>query len=73
MTNKLFEYIMQNGVVSEKKSVIDFFSKKDKVYTKKVAVPGDKVVVNKYAGTEVKYEREELIIVKQSDILAIVE
>lgn len=34
---------------------------------------GDKVVVNKYAGTEIKYEGEDLIIIKQSDILAIVE
>ena len=34
---------------------------------------GDKVVVNKYAGTEIKYEGENLIIVKQGDILAIVE
>ena len=34
---------------------------------------GDKVVVNKYAGTEIKYEGENLIIVKQNDILAIVE
>ena len=34
---------------------------------------GDTVIVSKYAGTEVKYEGEELIIVKQSDILAIVE
>ena len=34
---------------------------------------GDKVVVNKYAGTEVKYEGENYIIVKQDDILAIAE
>lgn len=34
---------------------------------------GDKVVLNKYAGTEIKFEGEELIIVRQSDILAIVE
>ena len=34
---------------------------------------GEKVIVNKYAGTEVKFEGEDLIIVKQSDILAIVE
>lgn len=34
---------------------------------------GDKVVINKYSGTEIKYEGEELIIVKQSDILAICE
>ena len=34
---------------------------------------GDKVIVSKYSGTEVKYEGEEYIIVKQDDILAIVE
>ena len=34
---------------------------------------GDKVVVNKYAGTEVKYEGENYIIVKQEYILAIAE
>ena len=34
---------------------------------------GDKVVVNKYAGTEVKYEGVDYIIVKQDDILAIAE
>lgn len=34
---------------------------------------GDKVVLNQYAGTTVKYEGEELIIVKESDILAIAE
>ena len=33
----------------------------------------DKVVVSKYSGTEVKYEGEDLIIVRQSDILAIVD
>ncbi len=34
---------------------------------------GDKVITSKYSGTEVKYEGIEYIIVKQSDILAIVE
>jgi len=33
---------------------------------------GDKVVVSKYAGTEVKYEGEEYIILREEDILAIV-
>lgn len=33
---------------------------------------GDKVIFSKYAGTEIKYEGEELIIVSQKDILAIV-
>ena len=40
-----------------------------KMYVKK----GDKVIVSKYAGTEVKYAGEEYIIVKQDDILAVVE
>ena len=35
--------------------------------------PGDKVIYSKYAGTEVKIDNNEFIIVKQSDILAIVE
>ena len=34
---------------------------------------GDNVIVSKYSGTEVKYEGTEYIIVKQEDILAIVE
>ncbi len=34
---------------------------------------GQKVIASKYAGTEVKYDGEEYIIVKQSDILAVVE
>ena len=34
---------------------------------------GDVVIFSKYAGTEVKAGDEELIIVKQSDILAIVQ
>ncbi|NLA85319.1 MAG: co-chaperone GroES [Clostridiales bacterium] len=34
---------------------------------------GDKVIYSKYAGTEVKLDDEEYIIVRQNDILAIVE
>jgi len=34
---------------------------------------GDKVIYSKYAGTEVKIDGQDLIIVRQSDILAIVE
>lgn len=33
---------------------------------------GDKVICSKYAGNEVKLEGEEFMIVRQSDILAIV-
>ena len=34
---------------------------------------GQKVIYSKYAGTEVKLDNEEYIIVRQNDILAIVE
>ena len=34
---------------------------------------GDKVLTSKYAGTEVKVDGEECTIVRQSDILAVVE
>ena len=34
---------------------------------------GDNVIVSKYAGTEVKYEGVDYIIVKQEDVLAIVD
>ena len=33
---------------------------------------GDKVIYSKYAGTEVKLEEEEYVVVKQNDIVAIV-
>ena len=34
---------------------------------------GDKVITSKYSGTEVKVDDEEYTVVRQSDILAIVE
>ena len=34
---------------------------------------GQKVIYSKYAGTEVKLDDQELILVRQSDILAVVE
>ncbi len=43
--------------------------KPQEMYVKK----GDNVYVSKYAGTEVKYEGQDYIIVKQDDILAIVD
>ena len=33
---------------------------------------GDQVIYSKYAGTEVKLDEEEYIVVKQNDILAII-
>ncbi|MCI7085934.1 MAG: co-chaperone GroES [bacterium] len=43
--------------------------KEVKMYVKE----GDKVIASKYAGTEVKIDGEDYTIVRQSDILAIVE
>ena len=34
---------------------------------------GDNVIYSKYAGTEVKLDDEEFIVVKQNDILAVIE
>ncbi|HBA62392.1 MAG TPA: co-chaperone GroES [Lachnospiraceae bacterium] len=41
-----------------------------KEVTMNVAI-GDQVIFSKYAGTEVEVEKEEYIIVRQSDILAV--
>ena len=46
---------------------------KDGKEIKMIVKKKDKVIVNKYAGTEVKYEGEDYTIVKQDDILAIAE
>ncbi len=35
--------------------------------------PGDQVIYSKYAGNEVKLDEEEFVIIRQNDILAIVE
>ena len=43
---------------------------KEAVMTVKV---GDKVITSKYSGTEVKIDDVEYVIVRQSDILAVVE
>jgi chaperonin GroES len=34
---------------------------------------GNKVIYSKYAGTEVKYDGKELLIMRENDILAIIE
>ena len=40
---------------------------------KMVVKKGDRVITGKYSGTEVKIDGEEMTIVRQSDILAIVD
>ncbi|AEH54782.1 chaperonin Cpn10 [Heyndrickxia coagulans 2-6] len=34
---------------------------------------GDRIIFSKYAGTEVKYDGKEYLILRESDILAVVE
>ena len=43
--------------------------KEIEMYVKK----GDKVIINNFSGRKVSYENEEYLIVKQSDILAIID
>ncbi len=40
---------------------------------KMVVKPGDKVVFSKYAGSNIKIDLEEFVVVRQADILAIIE
>jgi len=70
--------IILTGTAKEKPSIAEVISVgpggmvdgKDIVMTVKV---GDKVITGKYAGTEVKADGVEYNIVRQSDILAVVE
>ena len=56
------------GIRFKKLGKIYFFNPKN-IKVKK----GDKVYLNEYAGTKIKYEGEDLVIVRQSDILAVIE
>ena len=51
-------------------SVVEESSGKEVEMTVK---PGQRVITSKYSGTEIKLDGEEYIVVRQSDILAIVE
>ena len=70
--------IILTGSAKEKPSVAEVISVgpggnvdgKDVVMTVKV---GDTVITGKYSGTQVKVDGEELTIVRQDDILAVVD
>ena len=70
--------IILTGTAKEKPSIAEVISVgpggnvdgKDVVMTVKV---GDKVITSQYAGSKVTLENVEYIVVRQSDILAIVE
>ena len=77
--------LILTGSAKEKPSVAEVISvgpggnvegKEVTMYVKDVEMivkVGDKVLTSKYSGTEVKVDGEECTIVRQSDILAIVE
>ena len=48
-------------------------SPRDGTTTARKVKPGDKVLMSKYSGTEVKVDGEEYIIVSMGDILAVAE
>lgn len=70
--------ILLTGSAKEKPQVADVVAvgpgglvdgKEVKMFVKK----GDRVLTSKYSGTEIKLDGEEYTIVRQSDILAVVE
>ena len=70
--------IILTGTAKEKPSVAEVISvgPGGNVDGKEIVMQvevGQKVIYSKYAGTEVKIDGQELIIVRQSDILATVE
>ncbi len=66
--------IVLPGSAKEKPQVAEVISAGPGTEEVKMEVKkGDKVLISKYSGTEVKLDKEEFTIVKQGDILAIVE
>ena len=70
--------IILTGAAKEKPEVAEVISvgpggMVDGKEIKMTVKPGDKVITSKYSGTEVKIDGEEYTIVRQGDILAIVE
>ena len=70
--------IILTGAAKEKPQVAEVLEvgpggvvdgKEVKMYLK----PGDRVLMSKYAGTEVKLDGQEFTILRQDDVLAIVE
>jgi len=70
--------IILTSATKEKPSIFEVLVVGDGVQsdgteTKMVVKVGDKVIANKYSGLTVKIDEEDLTILKQSEILAIVE
>ncbi|MBM6919186.1 co-chaperone GroES [Intestinimonas butyriciproducens] len=66
--------IILTGSAKEKPQVAEVIAVGPGIKDNKMQVKvGDKVITSKFSGTEVKIEGNEYIIVKENDILAIVE
>lgn len=72
--------IILSGSAQEKPQIAEVIevgpgelSKDCKERTEMEVKKGDNIIISEYAGTKVKYEGQEYIIVKQDDILAIVD
>lgn len=66
--------IILTGSAKEKPQIAEIIAVGPGLKDNKMQVKvGDKVITSKFSGTEVKIEGEEYIIVKENDILAIVE
>ena len=66
--------IILTGSAKEKPQIAEVIAVGPGLKDNKMKVKvGDKVITSKFSGTEVKIDGEEYIIVKENDILAIVE
>lgn len=76
--NKTASGIVLTGDVKEQPSIATVVavgegSKVDGVLVPLIVSVGDKVVYKKYSTTEFKFEDEEYLIIRENDILAIIE
>jgi chaperonin GroES len=70
--------IVLPGSAQEKPQIAIVVAVGPGIYVDGLLVPvevkvGDKVLLSKYAGTEVKFDEKEYTIIKQGDVLAVVE
>ena len=66
--------ILLTGAAKEKPQIAEVLEEGPGTQDEKMELSvGDKVIFSQYAGTDVKYEGEEVSIMSQRDILAIVE
>lgn len=66
--------ILLTGAAKEKPQIAEVLAVGPGTEDEKMELKvGDKVIFSQYAGTDVKYEGEEVSIMSQRDILAIVE